>query len=159
MKTEDFTKLRGILGGVPTAMLIMKASNDLLKAREMALAEVEESGRVWFVCDQDSGNIDELEREARVHLVFQKDLCHYLSVNGIATVVSGRRSVANNSLRADVSQDAGNATKALIFVDPRKIESWDSDGCDTVTHMFRAAKAYVSGPVAEQCKQHGLLAA
>src|ERR1700748_617492 len=94
MKTEDLKKLCDLLSNFSTAVLITRSADDLLHARPVALAKVDDSGTIWFLSSEDSGKVHEIDRDTRVHLVFQKEHSLYLSVNGIASASQDRAKIA-----------------------------------------------------------------
>src|SRR5688500_2222929 len=90
MNTNNHSKLVELLKQFSTAMLITHESDDRLRARPMAIAQVEDSGKVWFVSGEDTAKVHEILRDTRVHLSLQKDRSIYLSINGRATLIHDR---------------------------------------------------------------------
>jgi len=162
MKPEDLKKLRELLAGFSTAMMVTRIADDHLRARPMALAQVEESGTIWFISGTDSGKIDEIVHDTRVHLVFQKEHSLYLSLNGVATLVHDRKRVGDiwkESFRVWFPGGKDDSNIVLIAVEPQDAEFWDSQGWNKVSYLFKAAKAYVTGvtPSTEKGSEHGVL--
>jgi general stress protein 26 len=162
MNTNDLNKLRDLLSSFSTAMLITRNEEDLIHARPMALAKVDESGKIWFLSSHDSGKVHEIENDTRVHLVFQKEHSLYLSVRGIASVFQDRQKIAElwkEPFRVWFPGGKDDATICVIGVEPQDAEYWDSQGWNKVSYLFKAAKAYASGttPKVEEGKEHGVL--
>jgi len=163
MKTEDLNKLRELLSGFSTAMLITRSTDDRLRARPMALAKVDEFGTIWFLSSCDSAKVHEMDRDTRVHLVFQKEHALYLSINGTASVSHDRQKIAElwkEPFRVWFPAGKEDVNIALIAVEPEDAEFWDSQGWKGVSYLFRAAQAYASGktPEIKEGDEHGVLA-
>src|SRR5688500_18317635 len=90
MNTNDHTKLVELLKQFSTAMLITHESDHRLRARPMAIADVEESGKIWFLSGDATAKVHEIIRDTHVHLALQKERSIYLSINGRATLVHDR---------------------------------------------------------------------
>lgn len=162
MKPDDLTKLRELLSSFSTAMMVTRTGDDHLHTRPMALAQVEESGTIWFITADESSKVREIVHDTRVHLVFQNERSLYLSVNGIATPVHDKQKVEElwkEPFRVWFPHGKDDARIVLIAVEPQDAEYWDSQGWNKITYLFKAAKAYVSGqtPEVEEGKEHGLL--
>jgi general stress protein 26 len=163
MNTYDHHKLVELLREFSTAMLITHDRDRHLRARPMAIAEVEDSGKIWFLSGEDTAKVHEIEKDTHVHLALQKDPSVYLSVNGLATLVHDRSKVHelwDDSFEMWFPEGMYDPTLALIAVEPVDAEYWDNHGWQKVKTLVRAAKAYVTGkstPRVEQQPLHGML--
>ena len=164
MNADDLEKLRDLLGNFSTAMMITRNAEDLLHARPMELVEVDEAGTIWFLSSDASGKVREMERDTRVHLVFQKEHTLYVSVDGIASVSQDRGKIAElwkEPFRVWFPGGKEDASIALIGVEPQSAEYWDSKGWNKVSYLLKAAHAYASGktPEVKEGEEHGVLRA
>lgn len=164
MKSDDLKKLRELLGKFSTAMMVTRTGDDLLKARPMALAQVDDAGTVWFITGHDSAKLHEVEHDNRVHLVFQNEHTLYLSVSGVGRVVQDPGKVAEvwqEPFKVWFPHGKDDANIALMAVEPHDAEYWDSQGWNRISYLFRVAKAYATGepPKVEEGKEHGVLMA
>ncbi len=57
-----------------TAMLVTHESEDRLRARPMAVAKIEDDGKLWFLTDAENAKAHEIERDTRVHIVCQQGM-------------------------------------------------------------------------------------
>src|SRR5882757_1513401 len=87
MATVPNTKLRELLGEFGVAMLVTRTTDGSLRARPMALADVEPNGTLWFVTDRHSGKVDELEHDTHVAVTMQSRL-KFVSLSGTAAAVN-----------------------------------------------------------------------
>ena len=108
-------------------MLITHGADGQLRARPMAVLEIEASSRMWFISSEDSAKIHEISRDTDVHLVFQKDHDCYLSINGHATLVKDREKIAelwNEDFSPWFPQGKDDPEIILIAVTPQDAEYW-----------------------------------
>ncbi len=154
---EHFHKL---LMQFHTAMLVTHADAGQMRARPMALARVEEDGRVWFITGAESAKIHEIEADTHVHIICQNDHSAYLSMSGRAELVQDRARIAElwqEPFRVWFPGGKDDLQIALILVRPERGEFWDSSGFLKIKYLFEAARAYASGqtPGVEEGEQHG----
>ena len=93
MATAPDSKLQELLGEFDVAMLVTRTAEGMLRARPMALAEVEPDGTLWFLTDRRSGKVNELERDGHVAVTMQSRAT-FVSVSGTAAPVEDRARVA-----------------------------------------------------------------
>src|SRR5262249_25374527 len=89
----DTQKLCDLIGKFRTAMLVTHTPDAQLRAVPMIIAQVEPSGRVWFLTARDSGKAHDLENDERVQLIFSDDHAHYLTVAGQGTLSTSRAKI------------------------------------------------------------------
>jgi general stress protein 26 len=161
MSKDDHSKLVELLKQFSTAMLVTHESDGRLRARPMAIAQVEDSGKLWFLSGEDTAKVHEIIKDTRVHLTLQKDRAVYLSINGHATLIHDRSKVDelwNETFKVWFPDGKSDPSLVLISVEPEDAEYWDNQGWKKVKYLFQAAKAYLthSTPEVEE-QEHGML--
>lgn len=161
MSTEDRAKLVELLNEFSTAMLITHESEGRLRARPMAIGQVDDDGTIWFLSGEDTAKVHEILRDTRVHLSLQKDRAIYLSINGHATLVHNRAKVDElweESYKVWFPGGKDDPNLVLISVEPEDAEYWDNHGWKKVKYLFQSAKAYITRTTPEtQDEKHGML--
>ncbi len=141
-------------------MLVTHAGDEHLRARPMAIAQVEEDCRIWFITGAETGKVHEIESDTRVHIVCQNDRSAYLSLSGRADLVRDRAKVAElwqEPFRVWFPKGKDDPNIELIAVRPDEGEFWDNEGFNKIQYLFETAKAYATGktPEIEEGEQHG----
>jgi general stress protein 26 len=161
MSKDDHTKLVELLKQFSTAMLVTHEADDRLRARPMAIAQVEDDGKIWFLSEEHTAKVHEIIRDTRVHLTLQKDRSIYLSINGRATLVHDRSKVDEiwqESFKVWFPDGKDDPDLVLISVEPEDAEYWDNQGWKKVKYLFQAAKAYLTHTTPEtDDEKHGML--
>ncbi len=65
-------------------MVIPVGGDERLRARPMAIAELEPSCRVWIITSRDSAKVQQIENRTAVHLSMQRECNTHLSIDGHA---------------------------------------------------------------------------
>ena len=143
-----------------TAMLVTHAGDGRLRARPMAVAKVEDDGRVWFFTGAESAKVHEIEADTRVQIVCQNDRSAYLSMSGYADLRRDRSKIAElwqEPFRVWFPAGKDDPNIELIVVRPEEGEFWDNEGFNKIKCLIESAKAYASGttPAVEEGNQHG----
>ena len=81
---QQAQKFHHLLSEFKTAMLVTHTAEGELRARPMAIAQIEENCRVWFFTGLESGKVHEIETDTHVGIVCQRDRDVYLSLSGLA---------------------------------------------------------------------------
>ncbi len=154
---EHFHKL---LKQFHTAMLVTHTGGGRLRARPMAVAQVEEDCRVWFFTSGATSKAHEIESDTRVHLVCQNDRSAYLSISGNAELIRDRAKIAElwqEPYRVWFPNGKEDPDIELIAVQPEEGEFWDNEGFNKIKYLFKTVKAYAAGttPELEEGEQHG----
>ena len=161
MSKDDHSKLVELVKEFSTAMLVTHEADGKLRARPMAIAQVESGGKLWFLSAEDTAKVHEIIEDTRVHLTLQKDRSIYLSINGHATLVHDRGKIAEvwqESFKVWFPEGKDDPKLVLIAVEPEDAEYWDNHGWKKVKYLFQAAKAYVTKTTPEtQEDEHGML--
>ena len=158
----DSKKLCELLGKFRTAMLVTREPNDELRTVPMAVAHLEDSGRVWFITSRDSGKAHDLERDPRVQLIFSDDSANYLTVTGTGVLSTDRAKIEElwkEPFKIWFPAGREDPTIALIAVEPSRAEFWDNSGFLKLQYLWEAVRAYASGDKAQvrEGEQHGVL--
>jgi general stress protein 26 len=147
MATSPDTKLQDLLEEFGVAMLATRTAEGQLRARPLALAEVQPDGTLWFLTDRQSGKVDELKRDGHVVVTMQSE-AKFLSFSGIASLVEDREKVARLwKLEWQVWFPGGQDDPNLVLlrVDGHAGEYWDNSGTSGLKYLFEAGKALVTG--------------
>ena len=156
---EHFHKL---LKQFHTAMLVTHAGEGRLRARPMAIAQVEDDCRVWFITGAESAKTHEIEADTHVHVICQNDRSAYLSLSGRAELVRDRAKIGElwqEPFRVWFPEGKDDPNIELIAVRPEEGEFWDNEGFNKIKYLFESAKAYVTGqtPEVAEGEQHGVV--
>lgn len=129
-----------------TATLVTRTPEGRLHGRPMAVAQVENDGTLWFITDETSQKLAEVEHDSRVLVSFQSSR-RFLTANCDVSIVKNEHKVRElwkeaYKLWFDDEQDPNIVLLKLVPVDA---EYWDTSGARGLKYLFRAAKAYLSG--------------
>jgi general stress protein 26 len=158
--TEQREHFHKLLKQFSTAMLVTHAGLDRLRARPMAIAQVEDDCRVWFITGAESAKAHEIEADTRVHIICQNDRSAYLSLGGRAELVRDRAKVTElwrEPFRVWFPGGKDDPNIELIVVRPEEGEFWDNEGFNKIKYLLESAKAYATGKTPEvvEGEQHG----
>jgi general stress protein 26 len=154
------TKLQELLEEFDVAMLAPRTAGRHLRARPMALAEVEPDGTLWFLTDRHSGKVEELERDGHVVVTMQSQ-AKFVSLSGAASPVEDREWVARLwKVEWQVWFPGGKDDPNLVLlrIDGQAGEYWDNSGTSGVKYLIEAGKALLTGTrpdVEDDPKVHG----
>jgi general stress protein 26 len=154
MSHEEFQTL---LRRFDTAMLVTRSGRNL-RARPMAIARAEPSGRLWFLCRAESGKLEELEQAPEVDVAAQGE-GRFLSITGRARAVSDRgkaRELWSERQRPWFPDGPEDPSLVLIAVEPERAEYWDRSDVSGAMFTLAAAEAVATGePLADDVGKHG----
>lgn len=139
--------LIALMNDLPTVMVATKDQGGPMHARPMAIAQVTDTGEVWFVTSRASAKVDEVAADARALVTGQKGN-EFFSVSGSFVVVDDRQKVQR--LWKDewkIWFKNGKDDPNIVFLRflPTVGEYWDQSGTKGLRYLFEAAKAYVTG--------------
>lgn len=159
-QTHEREHLLGLLRHFRVAVLVTYA-DDRLRARPMAIARVDDDGRIWFFTGRQAAKVHEIEANTRVHVVCQNDNNTCLSLSGQARLHADRSLIADlwqEPFRVWFPDGKDDPDIELIDVRPDEGEYWDNEGFNRMKYLFHAAKAYATGtiPPFDEGKQHGV---
>jgi len=141
-------------------MLVTHSGLHGFHSRPMAIAEVEDDGRLWFVTSVDTAKVHEIAVDSHVHLVAQDGNNAFLTITGRASLIGDREKTAHlwqEAFRVWFPRGKDDPDIELIAVRPERGEFWDNTGARRFKYLWEAAKAYMSGttPDAEDGDMHG----
>ena len=120
-------KLSNLTDGFRSAMLVTHDQDGSLRARPMALAEVEDPKVLWFATLQTSGKVDELRDDSRVAVTLQGSK-RQVSLTGRAEVVIDADKI--DAMWKDSWQvwfpEGRDSAIALVKVSVECGEEWDA---------------------------------
>ena len=160
MATSPDVKLREMLEEFGLAMLVTRTPEGQLRARPMALAEVEPDGTLWFGTDRHSPKVDELENDSHVAVTMQSKT-RFVSLSGTAATVDDRERLARLwKAEWKVWFPGGKDDPNLLFlrVAGTTGEYWDNSGTGGLKYLIEAGKALLTGTrpdVEHDPKVHG----
>ena len=145
---DDIEKLAALIKDIEFAMLTTVEPDGSLRSRPMATQKTKFDGTLWFFTEINSGKVGEIEGERHVNLAYadtgnQK----YVSVSGLASVVQDRSKAEqlwSPLLKAWFPQGIEDPTLALLKVDVREAEYWDSPH-GAVVRLVGFVKALTTG--------------
>jgi general stress protein 26 len=156
-QTQHFINL---LKKFRTVMLVTHTAGNDIHSRPMAIAEIEDNGRLWFISGADTAKVHEIEMDSHVHLIAQNDNDAYVTFSGRASLVADRAKIAElwqERFRVWFPRGQDDPAIELITVLPERGEFWDNTGTRRFKYFWEAAKAYMSGttPDANDPQMHG----
>lgn len=138
-----------------TAMLVTHATSGEMRARPMAIADVTDSGDVFFVTHTGSGKVDEVLRDERTLITLQGTLKH-ASLTGRAELLDDRQAIRklwNPAWQMWFAGGVEDPNIGLIRVKPERAEYWDMSGKTLVTLAFDGLRALFKGETIEAPKK------
>jgi general stress protein 26 len=159
MQNNQSQKLCELLKKFSTAMLITHSESGGLRARPMALVEVEDSCRLWFITSEESAKVHEIEHDRNVLIACQDGEKVHISLNGQAHLERDRARIERlwqESFKVWFPEGKTDPQIVLIAVSPVDAEYWDNSGVNGVSYIAKSAKAYLSGTTPDISEdQHG----
>lgn len=153
METTDVEKkLIETLRKFDTVMVATTADNGTIHSRPMAVAEVGDTGEMWFVTSTDSAKIDEVKGDARA-LVTGQEKGRYVSLSGRIDVIHDReriRALWQDSWKVWFPEGKDDPKIVLMRLRPDVGEYWDNRGAEGVRYLFEAARALLDGRSADE---------
>ena len=160
MTTTPDTKLHALLEEFGTAMLVTRTGEGSLRARPMAVAEVQPDGTLWFVSGRHSGKVDELAHDSHV-VVTMQSRTKFVSLSGKAAPVEDRARVSRlwkAEWKVWFPGGKDDPEIVLLKVEPDAGEYWDNSGASGLKYLIEAGRALVTGQrpdVGHDPKVHG----
>ena len=160
MATTPDDKLRELLTGFDTAMLVTRTANGHLRARPMAFAAADPDGTLWFATDRHSGKMDEIAADPHVNVCMQAGR-KFVSVSGTAAAVDDRAKIAElwkEPFKVWFPGGKDDPNLILLRVSGDAGEYWDNSGTSGIKYLIEAGRAYLSGTradVGDDPKIHG----
>lgn len=148
MSTTDHSKqLHELITHFDNAMLVTQTPDEQIRARPMAIAEVEHVADLYFATGKQSGKINELLQHPHVAVIMQGDN-RYLSLSGTIRQEDDQAKI--NELYSPawdiwfpMGKDDPNLT--LLHFVPKDAEYWDMHGSNQLKFLWEAGKALLQG--------------
>lgn len=145
-------KLHDLISHFDTAMLVTEAKNSSIRARPMAIAEIEHVADLYFATSKDAAKIDELEAHPDVAVVMQGDN-RYLSISGRIRVEQDRNKIHELYSPAwDLwfPEGKNDPNITLLHFVPKTAEYWDMHGSRQLEYIWEAGKALLKGKTIDE---------
>lgn len=154
-------KLTDMLSGFSNAILVTHSSEHGMSGRPMAIAKVEEGGKLWFLTDRDSGKMIDLARDNHVAVTLQSQ-SQFLVLSGRAEIESRAEKIDelwSESFRVWFPGGKEDPSITLLHVVPDRGEYWDRSGLAGMKYLLKAGVAYLQREQSELSSQeHGSVA-
>ena len=140
-------KLQSLLQDFSVAMLVTHTGQGQMRARPMALAEVEPNGTLWFLTSRRSGKMQELAKDGNVVVTMQTNT-KFVSISGTAAPVENREKVAkvwNVGMKVWFPGGVEDPDLLLLKVESERGEYWDNSGTSGLKYLIEAGKALLTG--------------
>lgn len=143
---KDTKKLFKMIEGIEFAMLVTETSNGTLRSRPMSVKTTDSDDCLWFLTNDESGKVLEIESNRQVNVSFARPSDHtFISVSGIAQITDDRDKVdevwtADAGLWFKDGKNDPNLT--LIRVEPSQAEYWCPKS-NQVVSLFEMAKSAI----------------
>ena len=151
-KLDDLFEM---IDDIETCMFTTRRADDMLVSRPMQVQLRTDDGELWFVTDEDTAKLDELDADAHVNLAFYDgDSREWISVSGLARASRDReqiRSLHKPDWKAWFPDEGGqrdggpdDPRMVLIHVRPISVAYLKNDTPRPIA-MFKVAKAMTTG--------------
>ncbi len=146
---DQRAKVHDMIDRFDSAMLVTHgdAQGGAFHTRPMAIAAIDDDLGIWFLSDQSSGKVVEIEERADVQLVFQDDTM-FVAVTGVATVSKDRaklEEVWGPEYQAWFPNGKDDPNIVLLHVQPQQAEYWDQSGGNRFKYVVQVVKAIATG--------------
>jgi general stress protein 26 len=144
--------LLSLLNGFHVGMLVTHSDDGSLRARPMAIGDIQPDGRILFVTPAPSPKVDEVLVDPRVCIVCSERDRH-VSITGRAALRHDDDEV--RALWDEVWDEwfprtGPDARFAILEVHAEEAEYWDRSGGTGLRQVFAAARKKVGGEVSEE---------
>lgn len=149
---DTHEKLVSLMKDFDNAMLVTRTDDGKLDARPMAVADLTDSGTLWFVTDRNSGKIADLMLDREVAVTMQNS-GKFVSVSGEAQVIDDRakiESLWSEAWKVWFPEGKNDPSITLLKIAPERGEYWDNSGFSGIKYLIKAGKAYVQGESPEK---------
>lgn len=147
MDTNDGRNhLYEVVDDFDVAMLVTQTAN-VIRARPMAIAGLDEGMGAYLVTDINSIKVDEINANPQVLLTFQSAR-KFASVRGELTVLRDRQLIEKmwkETWKIWFADGKSDPNIALLKFAAYEGEYWDNAGMRGLQYVYDAAKAYVVG--------------
>lgn len=147
-KEEANLKLKELAESIKVCLFCTKLSSTPFVTRPMAISQVDEDGKMWFLSKSDSHKNVDIQQDEKVQLIFaDPSSSHFLSVYGEADIFTDEKSIEKAwTPLAKAWFTGGKDDPALtaIRIYPLDAHYWDTkDG--KVISLIKIATAALTG--------------
>jgi len=147
MTVATHEKMQELLKDFDAAMLVTRSDEGSLRARPMALADVDDDGVLWFLTERGSAKVQEISEEHQVNVAMQSSN-KFISISGTAAPVENRQKlddIWNEAWKVWFPGGKSDPNLMLLRVDGDRGEYWDNSGLSGIKYIIEAGKAYLKG--------------
>lgn len=129
------------------SMLVTHVDGTRLEGRPMSVAEVTDTGVIWYCAGIDSGKAAQIAAHPDVAVMMQGKT-KFVSLSGRAWISRDREQIDRlwkESWKLWFPEGKDDPTLCLIAVQPSEGQWWDNSGARGLRFAFEAAKAFVTG--------------
>ena len=161
MNTDEKKKLKELLEGISTFMLVTNDQDGTYSARPMATVSLNDNLEFHFFTSADAKVPYEISGDHNVLLTYQ-DGSKFLTLKGSATAAQNTQKAKElwrETFRVWFPDGAEDPMLILITFRLEAAEYWDNEGLNKIKYAFEAVKAYATGtrPEVDEPSQHGKL--
>jgi general stress protein 26 len=153
-------RLMTLLKDVRIAMMSTRGSDGHFHSRPMATSDVEYDGALYFLSNDHSGKVMDLQRDADTLLTFANESKQlYIALRGDTEVITDKETVKKHwtaSARGWFPKGPDDPEVALLKVTIREAEYWDAPNGKAVV-LLAYAKAMLTGDKPGNIGEHGRL--
>jgi len=147
--SEKRERLKELMDGFDTAMLVTRTEDGGLRSRPLSIVHNEDDQeRLYFSTAIDSPKVRELQADPCVHVCMQNKR-RFVSVTGVARLVQDRALIDklwSEAWKIWFPKGKDDPSLCILIVEPSEAAYWDASGLESVTYLFQMAKAYVTAP-------------
>ena len=157
---EARKKIKEMAEDIGMCMFCTELSVRPIPTRPMSLAEVDDSGNLWFISSQKSNKNFEIKHDNEVQLIFAKNSdAHFLSVFGTATIYTDKahiEQVWTPIAKAWFEEGKDDPEVTVIKVEPKDAYYWDTKYGKMIS-MIKWAAGAITGNMDNDADVEGRL--
>jgi general stress protein 26 len=139
--------LQDLIEDMDVAMMITFSGGQKPHARPMQIAEVDDTGEVYFATSMDSAKLRDIETDPQIMVVMQEGST-YISLAGAAYPSTDRALIDrlwSEAWQVWFPEGKDDPNIVILRVEPEEAEYWDNSGAGGISYAMTAIKAYVKG--------------
>ena len=147
---EQFKKIHDLIKDIHVAMLTTEGSDGKLHSRPMATQEAEFDGSVWFLCQQSSGKVTDIQHQAHVNLAYSDGKHSFVTLAGVAEIQKDRKKIDelwNPLYKAWFPDGKDDPEITVIKVQVEEAEYWEAPPNAIVRNVKILSSAITGGKV------------
>ncbi len=146
-ESENLNKLRALIKNISIAML-SSIKDGHIHSRPMATSEIDQEGIIWFFTKDNSGKIDEIEKNNSVTLNYTNISTNtYVTIIGKVELTEDKGKIEelwNPLLKAWFPKGSKDPEIGLLKFTPQNVEYWDGSSSKMVV-LVNTIKAALTG--------------